>query len=84
MVCRCCGIASNMDQFLNMGSIQKFGAGRLIRADRIDKTKLAAILKQLLQDNQFANHASSLARSWTPDDVLERHINALVTNKEHK
>jgi UDP:flavonoid glycosyltransferase YjiC (YdhE family) len=43
------GIASNLDQFMNMSYIERFGAGALIRADRASvrliRTKVAELLE---------------------------------------
>ena len=42
------GVASNMDQFLNMGPVVDAGAGRLIRADRLSVAALRAACQGLL------------------------------------
>ena len=42
------GVASNMDQFLNMGPVVDAGAGRLIRADRLSVAGLRAACQGLL------------------------------------
>ena len=43
------GIATNMDQFLNMGPVVEAGAGRLLRADRLSVATLRAACQALLQ-----------------------------------
>lgn len=46
------GIASNMDQFMNMLPIESLGAGILLRADRITKEKVTSAAFQLIESNQ--------------------------------
>lgn len=55
------GIARNMDQFLNMQAIERFGAGLTLRADRADRAKLRAALAASLVTPRFSQHASTLA-----------------------
>ena len=43
------GIASNMDQFLNMGPVVEAGAGRQLRADRLTVATLRSACQALLQ-----------------------------------
>ena len=42
------GIASNMDQFLNMGPIEAFGAGITLRADRVSASAIRQTTRELL------------------------------------
>jgi len=42
------GIASNLDQFLNMQGFERAGAGRLLRADRFSSSKLRTDVDELL------------------------------------
>lgn len=55
------GIARNMDQFLNMGAIARFGAGTLLRADRASPDLLRPALAQLLQNDTFVKRTSALS-----------------------
>lgn len=57
------GIASNMDQFLNMGAIARFGAGILLRADRAHHDRLRAAVRALLTHAHHAARARVLAGS---------------------
>jgi len=43
------GIARNMDQFLNMRAIERFGAGLTLRADRVTPNALADALERLFE-----------------------------------
>jgi UDP:flavonoid glycosyltransferase YjiC (YdhE family) len=42
------GIASNMDQYLNMGAIERAGAGVLLRASRLRVSDCSAAVRQIL------------------------------------
>ena len=48
------GIAKNMDQFLNMRAIERFGAGVLVRTDRTRGETLASTVDALLNDARFS------------------------------
>ena len=76
------GIASNMDQFLNMRAIEDYGAGLLLRADRADRTRLDRALNCFSDSNHFSECATRLAESFRPSQVLESHIQTLVSSKE--
>lgn len=56
------GITSNMDQFFNMDSVSRYGAGIGLRADGVNKSRLNNLLKNILQDNSsFQKQAKILA-----------------------
>ncbi len=57
------GIARNMDQFLNMQSIARFGAGVLVRADRAGRGPLQRAVNELLTASSFRQRAAELAVS---------------------
>jgi UDP:flavonoid glycosyltransferase YjiC (YdhE family) len=61
------GIASNMDQFLNMAAIVKAGAGLLLRADRLGKRKLRTALEEVIEVSNFRTSAVKLAGGIAPD-----------------
>jgi UDP:flavonoid glycosyltransferase YjiC (YdhE family) len=46
------GIASNMDQYLNMQCIERFGAGRVLRADQARAASIRAAIREIL-DSAF-------------------------------
>lgn len=60
-------IASNMDQFLNMAPVVRAGAGRLLRADRVDAEAVRAAARELAGDPRAAEAAGEIAR------VIARH-----------
>ncbi len=70
------GIARNMDQFLNMRAIERYGAGVMLRSDRVDYARIDAALARLTRDGACFRRAQTLA---FPNDLdsLERHISAV-------
>ena len=55
------GIASNMDQFLNMRAVAAAGAGLTIRADRSTVTTVSEAIGRLLSDQRFSEAAQAVA-----------------------
>jgi UDP:flavonoid glycosyltransferase YjiC (YdhE family) len=56
------GLASNMDQFLNMAPIEAAGAGQTLRADRISPAMIREACQRLLTSSA----ASAVARQIQP------------------
>lgn len=54
------GIASNMDQFLNMQMLERLGAGLLIRADRANSSSIRESVAELLGNPDYAAAAARL------------------------
>lgn len=54
------GIARNMDQFLNMRAIERFGAGLTVRADRTTTSSLWLALDELLETSPARQRADLL------------------------
>lgn len=54
------GIASNMDQFLNMSAIAEAGAGTLLRADRLSDRDIRAAVEHAWPGTPMANSAAKL------------------------
>ena len=74
------GIAQNMDQFLNMQAIEAYGAGRLMRADRLDPQRLRHAIEALLCQRTYRDRAGELAASVSApggSSILARHIVSL-------
>lgn len=59
------GIASNMDQFLNMRAISEAGAGLVMRADRVTVNAIRSACLELLAGESF--RTAALAVSTSPD-----------------
>ena len=57
------GIPQNMDQFLNMRAVEAYGAGLLVRSDRINATRLRNVVKMMLVNPKFTERAQILAQS---------------------
>ncbi len=56
------GIAGNMDQFLNMQTLARAGAGLCLRADSLSPSRLRAGMQTMLATQSFALRAAELAR----------------------
>jgi len=55
------GIANNLDQFLNMDYVERFGAGSLLGADRLTVKRLRAGAETAIGDTEPTRRARSLA-----------------------
>lgn len=58
------GIASNLDQFLNMDGVAAAGAGALLRADRLGAAQVRAAAAALLRDEGATAAARRLAQTF--------------------
>jgi len=63
------GIASNLDQFLNMQGVAGAGAGALLRADRFSAAGLTDTVKTMLGDQDAAQAARRLAATFANYDA---------------
>ena len=88
------GIASNLDQFLNMGTLVRAGAGEIIRADRFSGDALAALVTRMLKGTDHAAAARKIAESSAGYDsgsrfaavietVMHRPVGALASSTPH-
>lgn len=66
------GIASNMDQFLNMAGILRGGAGAVLRADRLSPAAVRAAVHALLAQREFAARARELSAQAAAFDAPRR------------
>lgn len=75
------GIAGNLDQFLNMHSVARWGAGALLRADRLRaetvRQKVADILASESMSRAAASYAQTAAR-YRAVDTLEQQLSAIL------
>jgi UDP:flavonoid glycosyltransferase YjiC (YdhE family) len=62
------GIASNLDQFLNMDGVTSAGAGKLLRADRLTEAQVRAAADSLLRDAGASAAARRLAETFRQYD----------------
>ena len=66
------GIASNMDQFMNMAAVVRSGAGEMLRADRVSTWQLREAVLRMLSGADCQRGAARLARLF--DELDSRHI----------
>jgi UDP:flavonoid glycosyltransferase YjiC (YdhE family) len=66
------GIASNLDQFLNMDGVIAAGAGKLLRADRLSSKQVRIAAQALLGDPTAAAAARGIARTFSQYDPAAR------------
>lgn len=64
------GLASNMDQFLNMAPVVAAGAGRLLRTDRLSVTAVRAAAEDLLASTAAQSAARALAPLLHPPGTV--------------
>jgi UDP:flavonoid glycosyltransferase YjiC (YdhE family) len=78
------GIASNMDQFLNMQAVAAAGAGAVLRADRITPATIAATVRAMLDQPGLATAARKLADGFAEVDAPARFaaIAARITQRQ--
>lgn len=73
------GLASNMDQFLNMAPIEAAGAGLTLRADRATPADIRAACLALLGDPAHVAAARGLQRRMQPDPAVGAKLTALAS-----
>lgn len=72
------GIATNLDQYLNMNSIENFGAGVILRADRVVARNIKAAVDYLLGQSSCGDAASRISEKMKEYDSGNRFIQAIV------
>jgi UDP:flavonoid glycosyltransferase YjiC (YdhE family) len=58
------GLAGNLDQYLNMATCERAGAGRLQRAGAANSSGLVQVITQMLEDPSYRQAAMSLAENF--------------------
>lgn len=66
------GLASNMDQHLNMAGVVRLGAGILLRCERARPAAIRAAVMQMLDDSAYAEAAARSARIFSSYDAAGR------------
>jgi UDP:flavonoid glycosyltransferase YjiC (YdhE family) len=66
------GIASNLDQFLNMQGLAKAGAGVLLRADRFKAIRLQKVVRAMFAEQRTGDAAKRIAASFGQYDAGRR------------
>lgn len=68
------GVASNLDQFLNMGMVARAGAGEIMRADRFKGPALGKLVTKLLGGTGHAAAARKIAAIISGHDSRARFV----------
>ena len=71
------GICSNMDQLLNMNSVQALGAGISLRAGRVTLSEMRAAVKALLEKPAYKDAAGRLGQAVLQHDARQ-HFREIV------
>jgi UDP:flavonoid glycosyltransferase YjiC (YdhE family) len=66
------GLASNMDQHLNMDGVQRLGAGILLRSEWTDRSAVRATVTRVLEDSSYSEAAIKLARVFAAYNAPSR------------
>lgn len=66
------GIASNMDQFMNMEALARAAVGHALRSDRLEIAPLRALVVKMLADTTLKQNAASLAEVLSAWDASRR------------
>src|SRR6202011_5137210 len=66
------GIASNMNQHLNMRTVRRTGAGELLRAGTATEESIRAVVMKMLAQPSYGQAAAALAESYARYDAGER------------
>ncbi|CAN5393543.1 PGL/p-HBAD biosynthesis glycosyltransferase [soil metagenome] len=72
-------LASNMDQFLNMHSLEKKGAGETIRADRATVVSVRQSVIHLLQSDSHRERAKDIACAMSRPDKISQIFDSVVS-----
>ena len=75
------GIPSNLDQYLNMDYVERFGAGKLIRSDSASVTTIRQATRRAMEDlrqRERASAAAALAKATRPEVEFPDAIRALL------
>ncbi len=65
------GVASNMDQFLNMQGVSAAGAGLCLRADRLSASAVRQACRSLLNEPGFTESARRLGQAMASHDAAQ-------------
>jgi UDP:flavonoid glycosyltransferase YjiC (YdhE family) len=68
------GVATNLDQILNMRAIERAGAGLLLRGDRLRAEAVTRAARRLLSDGAFRAAAAGLAEVQARYDAPSRFV----------
>jgi UDP:flavonoid glycosyltransferase YjiC (YdhE family) len=66
------GLASNLDQHLNMQEVRRLGAGEVLRSGTADARLIRAKVVQMLENDAYARAAAELAKAFALHDAPSR------------
>ncbi|CAM4397813.1 PGL/p-HBAD biosynthesis rhamnosyltransferase [Mycobacterium basiliense] len=73
------GIASNLDQHLNMEAIERAGAGVLLRTERLSSRRVAAAVTRVLGRPDYRHSADGLAEAFGRDFArFSQHVDSAL------
>ena len=76
------GIPANLDQHLNMQSVDRAGAGCLVRSDQLTSVKVADAVVSMLSTNNYGEAALSLrdaAAQWDSERLFRTWVGGRLT-----
>lgn len=73
------GIAGNLDQFLNMTTLETAQVGKLLRGDRLNTAQLAAIAAEMIADPGYQARAGAVAETFRQNGSAESNFAAFVS-----
>lgn len=73
------GIASNLDQYLNMGYLERAGVGSLIRSGQLASAPLSRLVESMLTDPALRERAQAVQRQVLAQSSQSRFIALLAT-----
>lgn len=71
------GIASNLDQFLNMSYVEAVGAGIMLRADTVTAKDISAAVNSIFEQPQYARQAQQLMQAISEFPSKKTFIDAI-------
>jgi UDP:flavonoid glycosyltransferase YjiC (YdhE family) len=66
------GVASNLDQYLNMSYVEQCGAGRLLRAGRLSAAGLRELAAEILSHEHYRTAAARVGAQMRAYDAPAR------------
>lgn len=72
------GLCSNMDQLLNMGAVERMGAGIMLRAEKASFASLLEAATSILNNPSYAQAASRVGQTLAQTDTAQRFRDIVV------
>jgi len=79
------GVSRNLDQYLNMETLNRFGAGITIRSDSIDLKQVEETIEQVLGNSKLRNKAEEIAflmKNYNPKENFMKSVNILLNDSK--